>query len=195
MECAIPCLDPPDARVPEWRMDLLAHAAYGVTFCSRTGLAGGANGPSGPAARCRLLDWTAWAAALFGILPDVLSMGPAFVVFATGGMRGNFFRDMPPESLACYHWTHSLIVALAAAGLLRLAWKPVFIPSLAWPLHVLMDAWTHGAGRFRTPIFYPLTDWGFEGIRWWQHPGVVLAYWLVLPAFWLALWYWRRKAQ
>jgi hypothetical protein len=174
-------------------MDLLAHAAYGVTFCSRTGLAGGSKGPTGPADKLRILDWTVWAAALFGILPDVVSMGPPLVAFAAGGMHGNFFRDMPPESLALYHWTHSLIVALAVSGILRLAWKPLFIPSLAWPLHVLMDSWTHGAGKFLTPIFFPLSAWGINGLRWWQHPGVVLAYWLVLPAIWLGLWFWRKK--
>ena len=176
-------------------MDLLAHAAYGVTFCSRTGLAGGATGPTGPADKFRILDWTAWAAALFGILPDVVSMGPPLLAFVAGGMHGNFFRDMPPESLALYHWTHSLIVALTVSGMLRLGWKPLFMPSLAWPLHVLMDSWTHGAGKFLTPIFFPLSTWGINGLRWWQHPGVVLAYWLVLPAIWLGLWCWRRSVR
>ena len=56
------------------------------------------------------------------------------------------------------------------------------------------DALTHGATTFRTTLFYPLSDWGFNGIRWWQHPEVVMAYWLLLPAIWFSLWYWRRTS-
>jgi hypothetical protein len=34
-----------------------------------------------------------------------------------------------------------------------------------------------------------------EGIRWWRHPEVFAAYWLFLPAIWLALRGWRREAR
>ncbi len=174
-------------------MDLLAHAVYGATVCSRTGIAGGWSGANRPAARSWIADWTVWCAALFGILPDMISMGLPLVVFLQTGMHGNFFRELDPSSIVCYRYMHSLIVAVVASGLLRMAWKPLFIPSLAWPLHVVMDALTHGTGKFQTTVFYPLSTWSFDGIRWWQHPGVVLAYWLLLPIIWLGLWALRRK--
>ena len=172
-------------------MDVLAHALYGATVCSRTGLAGRTEGT---AVRPWMADWTVWCSALFGILPDAFSLGPPMIACAING-GGNFFLTIDETTLMTYRYMHSLLVALAAAGIVRWIWKPLFVPSLAWPLHVLMDSVTHGAGKFQTTLFYPLSSWGFDSIRWWQHPEIVLAYWLVLPAIWLGLWAWRRRKR
>ena len=51
------------------------------------------------------------------------------------------------------------------------------------------------ATTFRTTLFYPLSDWGLDGIRWWEHPGIIAAYWAALPALWLGLWLWRRQER
>lgn len=175
-------------------MDLLAHALYGATVCSRSGIAGGVGeGSISLAGRRWTADWTVWCAALFGILPDVVSMGLPLLAFWQAGAQGNFFRGLGGGDMVCYHCMHSLIVALAVSGLLRLAWKSLFIPSLAWPLHVVMDSVTHGTGKFATTLFYPLSMWSLDGIRWWQHPEVVVAYWLLLPVIWLGLRIWRRQ--
>lgn len=169
-------------------MDLLAHALYGVTVCSRSGLAGGLKG-RGP--KPMGADWTVWAAALLGILPDLVSMGVPFLAWRAGHSEhfGYFFRDFDAYGLVLYRYLHSLLVALAAAALLRVVWKPLFVPSLAWIVHILSDALTHDAlGKFRTLLFYPLSAWAFSGLPWWRHPGVCLAYWLLLPLIWLCLW-------
>jgi hypothetical protein len=170
-------------------MDVFAHAVYGATVCSRTGMAGGSKAHG----RRWIADWTLWTAALFGILPDALSMGLPFLAFWQAGMPDNFFHNFGGEDIVRYRYAHSLIIALAVSLALRLAWKPLFIPSLAWPLHVVMDAFTHGPGKFHTTLFYPLSDGGPNGIRWWEHPYLVLAYWLALPAIWLGLQIWRRR--
>ncbi|MBN1268834.1 MAG: hypothetical protein JXB04_04545 [Kiritimatiellae bacterium] len=172
-------------------MDLLAHALYGATACSRSGLAGGRKGRGGG----RLFaDWTVWCAVLFGVLPDLVSMGIPFLLWMGGAAEhfGYFFRDFGGQGLVLYRYVHSLLVALLAAGLLRLTWKPLFIPSLAWVVHIVTDALTHDLGKFRTMLFYPLSDWAFEGWPWWRHAGVRLTYWLILPATWLVLWALRR---
>lgn len=177
-------------------MDLLAHAVYGATVCSRTGLAGGAQGAPPSTRRHWATDPTVWLAVLFGLLPDVISLGPPWLAYLANGREGAYWRTLGDDVFVRYRFTHSLIIAFAAAGLLRLLWKPVFLPSLAWPLHVVMDALTHGAGRFQTPIFFPLSTWGFDSIRWWEHPRFVIAYWAALPLIWLGLWVWRRaRAQ
>jgi hypothetical protein len=157
--------------------------------CSQTGLAGGSKGPG----RHWIFDWTVWCAAAFGILPDVVSMGVPFVAFLAAGAHGNFFRDFQGSGIVCYRYMHSLVVALAVVGLVRLAWRPLFIPSLAWPLHVVFDALTHGSGKWQTTIFYPLSTWGYDSILWWHRPDILLAYWLLLPLIWLGLWAWRHR--
>jgi len=167
-------------------VDIIAHALYGATVCSRTGLAGGSKGSA------TANDWTVLCATLFGVLPDVVSMGAPFAAFFLTGAPGNFFHNFDVHSLELYRFMHSLIVALAASGLLGLAWRPLFVPSLAWALHVCMDALTHGTGKFQTTLFYPLSSWGYDGIRWWEHLEMVLVYWLLLPIAWLCLWRWRR---
>ena len=176
-------------------MDLIAHAVYGATVCSQSGLAGGSKGSAVKGRSPWIADRTVWLAALFGVLPDVVSMGLPFLLFRLTGAHGNFFRDLDANILVCYRYMHSLIVALAVSGLLVLVWKPLRVPSLAWPLHVLMDSVTHGAGKFQTPLFYPVSTWGLHGIRWWLHPGVMLTYWSLLPCIWLCLWTWRRRRR
>jgi len=173
-------------------MDIVAHALYGATVCSRSGLAGGAAGATG---RHWSTDWTVWLAVLFSILPDAVSLGPPLLYHWLADLPGNFFAELGASTLLRYRYLHSLLVALAAAGLLRVLWKPLFVPALAWALHIALDALTHGGGRFQTPLFYPLSTWGVEGLRWWEHPLLVLGYWLVPPIVWLALWIWRRTRK
>lgn len=168
-------------------MDFVAHAFYGATVFSRSGLAGGLKG----ARRTFVADWTVWVAMLFGLLPDAVSMGLPFLSY-WGEPRGHFFRDFSGSNLELYRYVHSLLVAFAACGILRLVWRPLWVPSLAWPLHLLMDSLTHHAGKFGTTLFYPLTDWAYEGWPWWHHNGVFQAYWLLLPVMWAVLWLVRR---
>lgn len=171
-------------------MDILAHALYGATCFSRTGLAGGRQGSRKPYSQ----DWTVWAAAGFGALPDLASIGVYFTQTMTRGDAPSF-RDIPPYVLVLYHGTHSLLIAgFFLAALLTFA-RPLAIPALAWPLHILMDSFSHGDGRWQTLMLYPFSDWHFHGINWWQHPDFILLYWGTLPALWLGLHLWRRSAR
>lgn len=171
-------------------MDLLAHMAYGATLGSRTGFAGGR---AGNGRRPWIADRTVWIAALFGALPDVVSMGPAYLARHGAGDAGRFFTEFTGRDLVCYWTFHSLVVSLAVSALLWKFRPSLFAPSLAWALHVAMDALTHPAGKFRTPLFYPLSTWGIDGVRWWAHPALIAGYWLALPLLWYALHRGRRR--
>lgn len=171
-------------------MDILAHALYGATLFSRAGLAGGRRGAprsAGPFG----WDWTVWAAVGFGVLPDMASIGVVFIKGMLQGMPPSF-PAIPPQVFVLYHSTHSLLMAGVLVLLLRLVARPLAIPALAWPLHLLMDSVSHGDGRWQTLLFYPLSDWHFDGLNWWQHPQLILLYWGVLPILWLGLFLWRR---
>jgi len=169
-------------------MDILAHAIYGATVFSRKGLAGGRQ----VTASRWFADRTVWAAALFGIVPDVISMWPAFAMYLWDGASGNYFAEVGGSTLIRYHYMHSLVIALPVCALMYWLRKPLFVSSLAWPLHVMMDAPTHGTGKFQTQPLYPLFDWNIPGINWWEVPAVFIGYWALLPVIWIGLWAWRR---
>lgn len=175
-------------------MDILAHALYGATVCSRTGLAGGRRGASRSGPVIFSLDWTVWAAAGIGILPDLASIG---VFFARLAIRGDppTFHAIPPYVFALYHGTHSLIVAGLILWLVRILFRPLFVPALAWPLHILMDSVSHGDGPWQTLVFYPFSDWHYHGLNWWQHPNLMLVYWGALPVLWAGIGFWRRTGS
>ncbi len=78
-------------------------------------------------------------------------------------------------------------------GLMRLFWKPLSLPALAWPFHIFLDIFTHPLGRFQTPFLYPISDLAFNGISWWMHPWFIRAYWGLLPLIWLGIVMARRR--
>ena len=167
-------------------MDTLAHAIYGATLFSRTGLAGGLRGPVNAQGRRIALDWTFWTAFSFGLLPDIASIGIYFTQSALN-WSGISFHALPDYVFALYQPTHSLVVAFIGLGFIRLFLKPLLLPALAWPFHICLDIFTHPLGRFQTPFLYPLSDLAFNGISWWMHPWFILAYWGLIALVWLGI--------
>ena len=167
-------------------MDTLAHAMYGATLFSRTGLAGGLRGPVNAQGKKIAIDWTFWTAFGFGLLPDIASIGIYFTQSALNG-DGISFHALPAYVFVLYKLTHSLVVAFIGLGLIRLFWKPWLLPALAWPLHICMDIFTHPLGRFQTPFLYPLSDLAFNGISWWRHHWLMWVYWGLLALIWLGI--------
>ena len=165
-------------------MDTLAHAVYGATLFSRTGLAGGLRGPVDAQGRRMAFDWTLWAAFGFGIFPDIASIG---IFFTQAALHGDVisFHALPAYVFVLYNLTHSLVLAFIGLGLIHLLWKPLFIPALAWPFHIGLDIFTHPLGHFQTPFLYPLSDYAYNGIAWWMHPWFIRAYWSLPPFTWL----------
>ena len=173
-------------------MDFAAHALYGATFCSQSGLAGGRQGFAASMWR----DKTVWASLFWGVLPDVVSMGIPFVVFLASRQQhwGHFFMEFEGMGLLLYRWMHSLVPAGVVLLALYRFRRSMFVPALAWPLHLLTDAVTHhSSGKFRTTLFYPFTDWAIDGWPWWHSPGLIFAYWALLPTVWIGLVILRRR--
>lgn len=173
-------------------MDVLAHGLYGVTVCSRLGLAGGRAGTGG---KRWWREPTVWWALLFGLLPDMVSMWIPFLWHIGSGAQGNFFRYFDGGWLTVYRVMHSLVVALGVSAALFLCCRKLFVVSLAWPLHIVSDAISHVEGRFQTLVLYPFSNWGIDGIAWWKHRWFVWAYWAVLVAAWVGLFVWRRAGR
>ncbi len=171
-------------------MDMLGHMVYGATVCSRAGLGGGREGsPAGGIWR----DCTVWAALGFSAFPDVFSIGVAFAQMALRGEPASF-HALPPYVFVLYRFTHSLAIACPLVVLLRWTVRRLYLPALAWPLQIFLDSMLHDDGRWQTPMFFPVSDWRPSGINWWQHPGIVLMYWGLLPVIWVFLYGWRRRS-
>lgn len=167
-------------------MDTLAHALIGAAICSRTGLAGGRRGPRDAAGNPTWKDWTLPAAALFGALPDLTSL--AIPLAYRTLTQSPVWDPMHEWTLLAYRFNHSMlgigILALLFIGCCRKLW----LPFLAWPLHVLCDIPTHGSGStYITPILWPFTLRGFAGWNWWENPYVLYGSWLLVALLWTAI--------
>lgn len=173
-------------------MDTLAHALYGATFFSRIGLVGGFIKRAGSADKLLTMDWTIFAAAGFAVLPDLASIGIYFLNLILNSQSPTF-HHLPRYVFDLYNATHSLLVAALVCLILWKIWKSLFIPSLAWIFHIVLDIVTHGHGRFQTPFLYPLSNYAFDGLNWWQNPWVVAAYWGALPLLWALIYFQRRR--
>ena len=98
-----------------------------------------------------------WIAFLFGVAPDVFAFGPRFVVnLVTQGSE--FFRNLgrrpelseiPDHVFQLYNISHSLVVfAVVFGAVWLLRGKPMW-EMCAWPLHILVDIFTHSLAFFQ----------------------------------------------
>jgi hypothetical protein len=94
------------------------------------------------------------------------------------------------HSLHCV--THSAIVA-GLFTLLLWAWsRSLWIPLLGWWSHIVIDVFTHSADYYPSPVLYPITQRGFDGVAW-NTPVFMALNYLALAAVYLwLLRSWRR---
>ena len=161
-------------------MDTFAHGVAGALFFSRSGYAGLLIRGNAADLKPVRFDWTIPAAALFGMLPDMMSF--SYVVFkhVLNGGRGK----PPPESIpdwvfAAYNMTHSLIIVMSVILLLFLVNRWLGISVCAWLWHVICDIPTHSKAYFPTPFLYPLSDFTVDGVSF-MRPSIFISYWSFL---------------
>ena len=81
---------------------------------------------------------------------------------------------------------HSALVAGAVTLLLAVLMRSLWIPLLGWWSHIAIDVFTHSADYYPAPVFYPVTQRGFDGLAW-NTPWFLLLNYLVLGAVWVWL--------
>ena len=82
---------------------------------------------------------------------------------------------------------HSVIV-LAIVTALALRWARAAAPSLlGWWLHLALDVPTHSDDYYAVTIFYPFTEWSFDGIAW-TNPIVLGTNYVLLAVAYAWLW-------
>ena len=150
-------------------MDILAHtlwAGTGVALLSR---------------HVPIKRSVAAATIVLAAVPDVFQMLPVlgWWIFGSGtwdavqafaiAVPGQEPR-MPALVALVSHHTHCMAHSALVAGAVTLvAWRLrpwLLVPLLGWWSHILIDVFTHSADYYASPVLYPITQRGFDGIAW-----------------------------
>ena len=111
-----------------------------------------------------------WYSFLFGALPDLFSFGIYFlyrILFNSSSMMGRPSGNEIPEWVySLYDFSHSLVIASIFIFIVYKINKDFAFPMLAWISHIMLDFFTHSLEFFPTPIFWPLSDYQFDGVPW-----------------------------
>ena len=77
---------------------------------------------------------------------------------------------LPPlVALLSFHLHCSMHSAIVAGAVTLLMWavlRSVWVPLLGWWSHIVIDVFTHSAEYYPSPVLYPITERGFDGLAW-----------------------------
>lgn len=149
---------------------------------------------------------TGFALVGLAVLPDLMHTLPVAAWALFNGLPSEFMmyvKALPhrvkplPESVEL--WSHHLhcvfhsgVIAMAVT-LIAWRWSRVFwLPLAGWWSHILIDVFTHSDDFFASPVLYPLTYRGFDGVAW-NTPWFVVANYAVLALVWVGLLATRRE--
>jgi LexA-binding, inner membrane-associated putative hydrolase len=140
-------------------------------------------------------------------LPDLLHLLPIVAWWLFGG--GSFavllaYANavpgqepwLPPLVALLSHHLHCIMHSAFVAGFVTLVvWglrRAPWIPLLGWWSHIVVDVFTHSADYYATPVLYPFTERGFDGIAW-NTPWFLALNYSALAAASLWLWWCARS--
>ena len=174
-------------------MDIFAHALWagvGIAALSR---------------RRTIAPRTVAATVVLATVPDLFHLLPIVGWWAFGeGTVATLWAyavaapgqepALPPLIGLWSHHLHCVAHSAIVAGAVTIAlWAPrrsLWIPLLGWWSHIVIDVFTHSADYYASPVLYPLTERGFDGIAW-NTPWFLLLNYVVLAAVGLGLWFSR----
>ena len=88
---------------------------------------------------------------------------------------------------------HSAVVAGVVTALLWALTRSIWIPLLGWWSHIVIDVFTHSVDFYPSPVLYPFTQRGFDGLAW-NTPWFMVANYVALAG--VGLWLlWGRKGR
>ena len=114
----------------------------------------------------------------FGAIPDLLSFGLYFFInllFNPSNLKFGkpVLEDLPNWLFIAYDFSHSIVIAFIFIIVTYLYNKDLCFPMLAWPFHIILDFFTHSIDYFSTPIFWPISNYRFDGISW-SNPAIMV---------------------
>lgn len=140
------------------------------------------------------------SAFVISMLPDLFSFGVLFAdrllgISASSAWGGDHrsLNGVPLYVHHLYNVTHSFIIFGLVFGLVWLVRKKPFVPLLAWGLHILVDIPSHSFAFFPTPIFWPLSDYKYNGINWGD-PRIYYPN-LIFLSIGYGIYFWQRRKK
>jgi hypothetical protein len=131
-----------------------------------------------------------YLAILIGVLPDVVSFIPHFVVeHLVNRNAGHILFD------SIYKLTHSLVIFAIVIGLIYLMTKKFYWISLAWPLHIVIDMFTHTFEYYPTPYLYPLSSPFIFAVDYRGMAFNVINYLLIFLVFGVLIYLMRKETS
>jgi hypothetical protein len=86
--------------------------------------------------------------------------------FATPGAEPWLPAGVQAWSHTLHCVMHSAIIASAVTVIAWLRWRWAVVPLAGWWSHIVIDVFTHSTAFYPSPVLYPITDRGFDGIAW-----------------------------
>jgi hypothetical protein len=120
------------------------------------------------------------AAVALAVAPDLVQLLPLLWAAATGSgpqvlldyvrARPGGEPAMPPGVALWAHHLHCVMhSALVAGAVTAIVWRwrgAMWWPLLGWWSHIVIDVFTHSADFYPSPVLYPITQRGFDGVAW-----------------------------
>ena len=127
-----------------------------------------------------------WYSFFFGIIPDIFSFGIYFIyliVFSEFEFGRPSREELPYWVYDLYDISHSMVTALVFIAIAYKINKDFAWPMLAWPMHIIVDFFTHSIEFFPTPILWPISDYRFDGVPWSNPYVLVINFVLIFVIF------------
>ena len=134
-----------------------------------------------------------WYSFFFGIVPDIFSFGIYFIyliVFSEFEFGRPSRDELPYWVYDLYDISHSMVTALVFIAIAYKINKDFAWPMLAWPMHIIVDFFTHSIEFFPTPILWPISDYRFDGVPW-SNPNVLVINFVLI--FVIFIYRWKNK--
>jgi hypothetical protein len=170
-------------------MDIVAHglwAGIGVAFARRHWPV-----PARSGAAAMALAVLPDLAQLLPLVGLAMTSGDFHVLYAYATALPGGEPALPPAVALWSHHLHCVLhSAVVAAAVTAFAWalkRTLWLPLLGWWSHIVLDVFTHSAEFYPSPVLYPFTYRGFDGVAW-NTPWFMAANYaaIALAAMWLA---------
>ena len=131
-----------------------------------------------------------WSSFFFGVVPDIFSFGIYFlflIFFSESDFGKPTKAELPVWVYELYNISHSMITASFFIIIAYFIKKEFAWPMLAWPMHIIVDFFTHSIEFFPTPVLWPVSDYRFDGIPW-SNPYIFISNFVIIFIIYIYRW-------